>query len=294
MPTVREIRRRMRSITNTRQITRAMEMVAVTRMRRAQLRVQATRPYADKMRQVLADLMARTGGREGAAPHPLLVERTVRRIALVAFTTDRGLCGALNANVVRATVEFVLRTQRAGPAVDLVVVGRKGQQLLRRSPVTIIAAFQDLGDRPLLVDTLGITRLVRDGYIAGTFDQVYLVYSRFVSTLRQEPTLRRLLPVEAAAVAGPAVHHIEYIYEPSLGAVLNALLPRFVEVQVYQTILESIASEYSARMMAMRNATENAGELLNTLRLSYNKARQTGITREILEVAAGASALAGR
>jgi|SRR5581483_10277562 len=309
MATAREIRRRIASIGNIQQITRAMELIAVTRLRRAQQRVLASRPYADKMRQVLGDLVERVSlgagdlaEQEGKLPeqeglHPLLERRPVARTAVLLLTTDRGLCGALNTNTVRTALQYVYGQQNQGRTVDLVVVGRKGVQALRRLPVSVIAQFTQLGDYPNLTRVTPIARVVMDGFIGRQFDEVVLVYPRFVSTLRQEPTVVPLLPIQPPARAtgagerGPRQHEVDYIYEPSPREVLAALLPRFVEVQVYQSVLEMIASEFSAKMVAMRNATDNAGELLNDLRLGYNKARQATITREIIEVSSGAAAL---
>ncbi len=295
MPGTREIRRRIRSINNTRQITRAMERVAAARLRRSQQRVLAARPYAQKMREVLADLAAHVGP-EIAASHPLMQRREVRAIGVIVLTTDRGLCGALNSNTIRATLRFLLDHQ-ATPA-QLVTVGRKGPELLRSAGVNIVAEFRDLGDRPTLLDTLPIVRIAMDGFADGSFDEVHLIYPQFVSTLVQRPTVQQILPL-TGVLAGLAEdvtgryprREIEFIYEPNAREVLSRLLPRFVEIQVYQALLETIASEYSARMVAMRNATENATELLEELRLSYNKARQAQITREIVEIATGAQAV---
>ncbi len=306
MATAREIRRRIASIGNIQQITRAMELIAVTRLRRAQQRVLASRPYADKMRQVLGDLVERVSlgagepaereaeGQEREVLHPLLERRPVARAAVLLLTTDRGLCGALNTNTVRTALQYAYGQQNQGRAVDLVVVGRKGLQATRRLPVSVIAQFTALGDYPNLTRVTPIARVVMDGFVGRQFDEVVVVYPRFVSTLRQEPSVVPLLPIQPPARAGGASerrHEVDYIYEPSPREVLAALLPRFVEVQVYQAVLEMIASEFSARMVAMRNATDNAGELLNELRLGYNKARQATITREIIEVSSGAAAL---
>ncbi|MER3404518.1 MAG: ATP synthase F1 subunit gamma [Chloroflexota bacterium] len=295
MPGTREIRRRIRSINNTRQITRAMERVAAARLRRSQQRVLAARPYAQKMREVLADLAAHVGP-EIAASHPLMQRREVRAIGVIVLTTDRGLCGALNSNTIRFTLRFLLDRQ-ATPA-QLVTVGRKGPELLRSAGVNIVAEFRDLGDRPTLLDTLPIVRIAMDGFADGSFDEVHLIYPQFVSTLVQRPTVQQILPLSGvlAGLGGEDSgrhprREIEFIYEPNAREVLSRLLPRFVEIQVYQALLETIASEYSARMVAMRNATENATELLEELRLSYNKARQAQITREIVEIATGAQAV---
>ena len=291
----------MNSIRNIGQITRAMELIAVTRLRRAQQRVLASRPYSDKIREVLVDLVERvspttTTGHDDesstAALHPLLDRRaTVSRVGVIVLTTDRGRCGALNSNVVRAVLQYTYEQQNAGRQVDLVVVGRKGLQALRRQEVNIVAEFTGMGDYPDISKTSPISRLAIDSFVGRQYDEVVFIYPRFVSTLRQEPTVVPLLPIQPPerAEAAEKVAEVEYIYEPTPPEVLAALLPRFVEMQLYQAVLELIASEFSARMVAMRNASDNAKELLNDLRLGYNKARQATITREIIEVAAGAS-----
>ena len=300
MATAREIRRRMNSIRNIGQITRAMELIAVTRLRRAQQRVLASRPYADKIRDVLGELVERispAGGESVDAEssevlHPLLDRRaTISRIGVIVLTTDRGLCGALNANVVRAALQYTYDQQNAGRAVELIVVGRKGNQALRRQPVNIVAEFTGMGDYPDIAKTAPISRLAMDAFVGRQYDEVVFVYPRYVSTLRQEPTVVPLLPIQPPArPEGEKVVEVDYIYEPTPPEVLAALLPRFVEMQIYQAVLELVASEFSARMVAMRNASDNAKELLNDLRLGYNKARQATITREIIEVASGAAA----
>lgn len=303
MATAREIRRRMSSIGNIRQITRAMELIAVTRLRRAQQRVLASRPYADKMREVLGDLVRRVdvptdqieeGEAAAGSLHPLLDRRPVTRVGVVVLSTDRGLCGALNSNILRTALQHVYEHQNAGHTVEIVGVGRKGLQILRRQPVTLVAEFTALGDYPDLTRVAPIARLVMDAFTGHQLDEVSLVYPRFISTLRLEPTVLPLLPIRPPeseeAVEETHGPEVDYIYEPSPREVLAALLPRFVEMQVYQAVLELIASEFSSRMVAMRNASDNANELLGDLRLGYNKARQATITREIIEVAAGASA----
>ena len=284
MPTIREIRRRIRSVQSTAKVTRAMEMVAASKMRRAQERTIAARPYAEKMAQVLADLAAQR--RDGDEIHPLLIQRPVDRIAVVHIAADRGLCGGLNANVNRRTVSFVL--EQSVP-VTLVAVGRKGRDFMVRYGQEVRAEFTRLGDRPSILDILPIARIIIDDYIAGLIDEVYLSYNQFVTTMTQRPVLWRLLPVEPATIE-PG-RNIEYIYEPAPEEVLAELLPRFVEMEIYHAILESIASEQSARMVAMRNATDNANELIEDLTLTYNKVRQETITKELLDITGGAAAL---
>jgi len=282
---IRLIRRRIRGIQSTAKITRAMEMIAASKMRRAQEAGLAGRPYSEKISQVLADLAALP--QEGRPIHPLLQRRPVTKIAIVHITPDRGLCGGLNANLNRRTASFILEE---GVAVILIIVGRKGLDFMRRYGRDIRAEFTRLGDRPSLLDTLPISRIIIDDYTNGVIDLVYLVYAQFISTMTQRPILQQILPVEPATL--PRGQNVDYIFEPGPDVVLGELLPRFVEMQVYHAILESIASEQSARMVAMRNATDNANELIQDLTLIYNKARQESITKELLDITGGAAALA--
>ena len=277
---IRVIRRRIRSIQSTAKITRAMEMIAASKMRQAQLRVLAARPYAEKMHEVVAHLAVQA--QPGEELHPLLQRREVKRVAVVHIAADRGLCGGLNANVNRMTTNFVL--ERSMP-VALITVGRRGRDFMSRYGQDILAEFIQLGDRPSLLDTIPISRVVIDDYTNETIDQVYLAYTRFITTVNQQPVLQALLPIEPAKME--RIESLEYIYEPSAPAVLEHLLPRYVEMQVYHAILESIASEQSARMVAMRNATDNANDMIEELTLIHNKARQELITNELLDIAGG-------
>ena len=283
MADIRLIRRRIRGVQSTAKITRAMEMIATSKMRRAQEAGLAGRPYDEKIKQVIANLAAL---QDGDALHPLLQRRPVSKIAVVHITPDRGLCGGLNANINRKTAALI--SEQSVP-VTIIGVGRKGIDFMRRTKRDIRAEFTQLGDRPELLDTLPISRIVIDDYTSGLVDMVYVVYTRFVSTVAQTPVLEQLLPIEPAVL--PAMENVDYLYEPGPDAVLGELLPRFVEMQVYHAILESIASEQSARMVAMRNATDNANELIQDLTLTYNKARQESITRELLDITGGAEAL---
>jgi len=282
---IRLIRRRIRSIQSTAKITKAMEMIATSKMRRAQERGLAGRPYSEKIRQVLADLAALP--QEGKPMHPLLQRRPLTKIAVVHITPDRGLCGGLHANINRRTASFIL--EQSVPVI-LIIVGRKGLDFMRRYRRDIRAEFTRLGDRPSLLDTLPISRIIIDDYTNGVIDLVYLVYAQFISTMTQRPILQQILPVEPATL--PRGQNVDYIFEPGPDVVLGELLPRFVEMQVYHAILESIASEQSARMVAMRNATDNANEFIQDLTLMYNKARQEAITKELLDITGGAAALA--
>lgn len=284
MATIREIRRRIKSVQNTAKVTKAMEMVAASKMRRAQERTIAARPYAEKMQQVLADLSAQY--RFGEDVHPLLQKREVNRIALIHITPDRGLCGGLVANINRSVAGFILEQN---VLITTVVVGRKGRDFMIRSGQEVRAEFTQLGDRPSIVDIQPITHIVIDDYTNGLIDEVYVSYTRFVNTMNQRPVLWRLLPVEPTAIE-PG-QNVEYIYEPSPAEVLAELLPRFVEKELYHVILEAIASEQSARMVAMRSATDNAKEIVEELTLTYNKVRQEMITKELLDIVGGVAAL---
>lgn len=285
MANIRLIRRRIKGIQSTAKITRAMEMIATLKMRRAQERGLAGRSYSEKIHQVIADLAALPA--EGGALHPLLQRRAVNKIAVVHITPDRGLCGGLNANINRRTASLIL--ERSIP-VSLIAVGRKGLDFMRRYGRDIRAEFTRLGDRPSLLDTLPISRIIIDDYTNGVIDLVYLVYAGFISTMVQRPVMHQVLPVEPTEI--PGAENVDYIYEPGPAAVLGELLPRFVEMEVYHAVLESIASEQSARMVAMRNATDSANELIEELTLMYNKARQESITKELLDITGGAAALA--
>ncbi len=261
-----------------------MEMIATSKMRRAQERGLAGRPYSEKIRQVIADLAALPQG--DRVLHPLLQRRPVAKMAIVHISPDRGLCGGLNANINRRVASYI-REQEV--TVTLICVGRKGLDFMRRHGFDIRAEFTGLGDQPGWLDTLPISRIIIDDYTNGVIDAAYLAYTQFVSIMVQRPVIQSILPVEPAAI--PAAQNVDYIYEPGPDAVLAGLLPRFVEMQIYHAILESIASEQSARMVAMRNATDSAKELIGDLTLMYNKARQESITKELLDIAGGVAAL---
>ncbi len=291
MPSTREIRRRIRSVRNLAQITRAMEMVSASKMRRAQRNVLATRPYADRLRDVMSSLMARaSGSRKGTL---LEVRTEVKNVALILITPDRGLAGSLVANILRRTARFVVDEKAKGRNVKVLAIGKKGRDFLNRSGQDLLAEVTKLGDYPKLADILGVSTNVIQGFLKGDFDEAYIVYSQFVNTLVQRPAVRRILSVEAdQSTPAPASASSNYNYEPDEDVVLKDLLPRFAEVQIYQALLEAIASEHSARMVAMRNATDNAKDLRRELSLTYNKTRQANITKEVSEIASGAAALA--
>lgn len=267
------------------QITRAMEMVSAAKMRRAQQRVLASRPYSDRLKSVIADLSSLNLDPGDSAGFPLLEQREVKRAAVIVITPDRGLTGALNMNIIRRASRYIL--SEAGVPVEVVAAGKKGRDFMMRTKQDVVAEFIGLGDNVSLDDVRPITQVALDDFISGKVDAVYVVFARFVNTLAQIPETRQILPIEKPEEVGA---YTDYIFEPSPTEVLEALLPRYVEIQVYQAMLESIASEHSARMVAMRNATDNAKDLVDDLTLSYNKARQTQITREVSEIAAGANA----
>ncbi len=287
MASLRTIRRRIRSVQSISKITRAMEMIAALRMRRAQERGLAGRPYAEKITQVISDLAALS--RPEDPLHPLLKQRSIRNIIVVHITPDRGLCGGLVSNINRKTANFVLEQGAQKKPVTLITVGRKGQDYMRRYGLKVLAEFTALGDNPTQLDTLAISKIIIDEYTNATADAVYLSYTQFVNTMVQKPALLQILPVKPAELR--PIENVDYIYEPNSNVVLGGLLPRFIEMQVYHAVLESIASEHSARMVAMRAATDNANELTTDLTLAYNKARQESITKELLDITGGASAL---
>ncbi len=291
MSTVREIRRRIRSVKNMAQITRAMEAVSASKMRRALANVMASRAYSERMWQVINDLVDRYTPPNGNPLHPLLAPRSeVRTVALVLITADRGLCGSYNVEILREGVRFLREHQERGEEVKVLAVGRRGRDYMHRLRADVVAELIRLSDRPTLLDTVPISHNLIRGYSRGEFDAVYVAYTDFVNVLTRHPRVRALLPLTSFAeqLEGGKV---DYIYEPDPITVLSELLPRFVEVEVYQAILESIASEHSARMVSMRNATDNANELVKELTLFYNKARQAAITKEITELTGGAAAL---
>ena len=284
MPSQREIRRRIGSVRNIKQITRAMQFVAASKLKRAQDATLQSRPYSEALDEVLAGLAAVLGGEE----HPLLAHREGGRRAIVLITSDRGLAGSLNTNVIRFASREVAQHQGD---LTLVTVGRKGTGAMRRARMPIEASFEAFGDRPTFAEITPLSRLLTDDFLGGVFDSIDLIYSRFISTLSQRPELHRLLPVQPLEDTSAIPGH-QFTFEPNPGEVLRQLLPRYVATRLYQAVLESTASEQSARMVAMKNATENAEELIEDLTLSYNKVRQANITREMIEIATGANASA--
>ena len=285
MPSVRDIRRRIRSVDNTSKVTNAMSLIAASKMRRAQNSVLEGRPYSVKIQEVIAHLAAQPMDDESSA-QPLLASRTVTKSTVLIISPDRGLCGGLNANLTRQVGQFILEQQ---VPVQAIAVGRKGRDFMARTNQDLKATFTDLGETPLLIDTQAISRMIIDSYCQEETDEVYLAYTNFVSTMVQEPVIERLLPIVPAELT--STESVGYIYDPGNLAVLQNLVPRFVEMQGYHAILESIASEQSARMVAMRAATDNANELSSALTLVMNKLRQESITNELLDLIGGQIAL---
>ncbi|MFN2242920.1 MAG: ATP synthase F1 subunit gamma [Anaerolineae bacterium] len=297
MPSTREIRRRIRSVKNISQVTRAMQMVAASKMRRAQEQVLATRPYTEKAWQVLTNLAAQRGVDETV--HPLLqVREEIKTIGMVLITADKGLCGSYNHAMIQAASRFI---DALPYPVELIAVGKRGRDAMWRMKRTIVAEFSDLPPQPRLLDVTPIAHIAMEGFVSRKYDVVYLAHTDFINTLTQRPAIWQLLPLLPLDLGVTAVSEhrgerepattTEYIYEPDPHTILDTVLPRFTELQVYQALLESLASEHSARMVAMRNATENAMDLLDDLTLTYNRARQEAITKEMLDIAGGAEAL---
>jgi len=282
MASQRDIRRRIQSSRNIKQITRAMQFVAASKLKRAQEATLAARPYAEKLDEVLADLSTVLSGED----HPLLQRREGGKRLIVLVTTDRGLAGALNTNTIRFAAQQITDTKGD---LTVVTVGRKGRDAMRRARVPIEAHFDGFKERPTFADVVPLARLVTDGYLDGSFSRVDLVYSQFVSTLVQRATIDELLPVTASDDT-EGIPGNQFIFEPNPGAVLEQLLPRYVATRLFQAALETTASFFSSQMVAMKNATENAEELIEDLTLAYNKVRQSNITREMIEIATGARA----
>ena len=290
MPNTRQIRQRIRSVTSTQRITSAMELIAAAKMRRAQQRVLASRPYASRLLDLLGDIVRRQTATGGEELHPLMQVREPNNVALVLFTPDRGLCGGLNANLNRAALQFALDQEQP---VSHVSVGKKGNDFFSRRGREIRGEFLNLGDFPEPLDISPIARIVLEDYEAGRVDRVYLGYAEFVNTGLQMPIIKQLLPVqpptEPETQSSAALS--DYEYEPDSATVLGGLLPRYVEMQIFQAALENSASEQSARMVAMHSATDAAGDMIDALTLEYNKARQETITKELLDLVGGVAAL---
>ena len=286
MAGAKEIRTKIKSIKNTQKITKAMEMVAASKMRKARDRMAASRPYAERIRLVIGHL-------NQANPdyrHPFLVEREVKRVGLIIVTTDRGLCGGLNVNLLKAALGALREWGAQEFETDLCLIGSKGTQFFRRLRANVVAQVTQLGDRPHVGDLIGTVKVMLDSYTDGTIDRLFLAHNVFVNTMTQRPQIARLLPVETID-AGELQEHWDYIYEPDAVELLDEVLMRYIESQVYRAAVENVACEMAARMVAMKSASDNAGNLIDELQLIYNKARQAAITQEISEIVGGAAAV---
>ena len=287
MPGVKEIRVKIASFKSTQKITKAMQMVAASKMRKAQDRMRATRPYAQRIRRVIGHLRK-------ANPdfrHPYLVEREAKSVGFIVITTDRGLCGGLNVNLFKAALAAIRDWQGRGAQISLCLIGSKGVQFFRRlSSVTTLATVTHLGDRPHVADLIGTVKVMLDLYMEGKLDRVFLVHNEFINTMSQKPAIHQLLPV-VTEDEDKLQKMWDYIYEPSAAELLDGVLMRYIESQVYQGAVENVGCEMAARMVAMKSATDNAGKLIEELQLIYNKARQAAITKEISEIVGGAAAV---
>jgi len=287
MPGTKEIRVKIRSVQNTRKITKAMEMVAASKMRRAQERMRTARPYGEKIRNVAAHISK-------ANPeyrHPFLIERdTVKRVGIIVITTDKGLCGALNTNLLRLALTHYKEWQAQGEQIDVCCIGTKSLGFMQRLGANILSQVTGLGDRPQMEKLIGAVKVMLDGYIADRFDRLMLFYTKFINTMKQEPVMEQLLPLSGERLGVPEGSW-DYIYEPEAKAVLDQVLSRYIEAIIYQAVTENMASEQSARMVAMKAASDNAATLIDELTLIYNKNRQAAITKELSEIVGGAAAV---
>lgn len=283
----KEIRSKIGSIKNTQKITRAMEMVAASKMRKTKDRMMATRPYSRKIGQIIKHLAQANPEYK----HPFLVERPVKRVGIIIISSDRGLCGGLNSNLFRKTLTQMTEWQNAGVEVDICTVGTKAFGFFGNLKANLVGQVSKLGDTPHQHDIIGIIKILLDEYLQGTIDELHLVYNEFVNTMTQRPIVEKLLPVVASELEENLSGHWDYIYEPDAKEVLDHLLTRYIESIVYQGVVENNACEQAARMVAMKSASDNAGNIISELQLVYNKARQAAITQEISEIVAGAAAV---
>jgi F-type H+-transporting ATPase subunit gamma len=286
MPGTKEIRTKIASVKSTQKITKAMQMVATSKMRRAQDRMRLARPYAQKMRNVIGHLTEANPDYR----HPFLQERDPKAVGIIVISTDRGLAGGLNANTFKQTLLLMREWQAKGATVSLCIIGSKGLAFFRRLDVKILANVSGLGDRPHIKDLIGTVKVMLDAYREGEIDRLFLVNSQFLNTMTQKPTVEQLLPIQAVDTEG-LPEHWDYIYEPEAKQILDSLLMRYIESQVYRAAVENVASEMAARMVAMKAASDNAGKLISELQLIYNKARQAAITKELSEIVGGAAAV---
>jgi F-type H+-transporting ATPase subunit gamma len=286
MPGTKEIRTKIASVKSTQKITKAMQMVATSKMRRAQERMKLARPYAQKMRNVIGHLTEANPDYK----HPFLQERDVKGVGIIVVSTDRGLAGGLNANTFKQTLLLMREWQGKGANVSLCIIGSKGIAFFRRLDAKILGNVAGLGDRPHIKDLIGTVKVMLDAYRNGEIDRLFLVNAQFLNTMTQKPTVEQLLPVVATDTEGLA-EHWDYIYEPEAKTILEGVLMRYIESQVYRAAVENVASEMAARMVAMKAASDNAGKLIGELQLIYNKARQAAITKELSEIVGGAAAV---
>jgi F-type H+-transporting ATPase subunit gamma len=287
MPGTKEIRVKIRSVQNTRKITKAMEMVAASKMRKAQERMRAGRPYTEK----ILNIAARISHANPEYRHPFLVSRdTVKRIGIIVVTTDKGLCGAMNTNLLRLVLQHYKEWQGQGEEIDVCCIGNKGFTFMQRLGANIVSHVTQLGDRPQLDRLIGAVKLMLDGYISDRFDRLMIFTTRFINTMKQEPLMGQILPLTGERLGAPQGSW-DYIYEPEARAVLDQVLTRYIEAVIYQAVAESMGSEQSARMVAMKAASDNAATLIDELTLIYNKNRQAAITKEISEIVGGAAAV---
>ncbi len=290
MPGSKEIRMKIRSVQNTRKITKAMEMVAASKMRKAQDRMRAARPYGDKIRNIAAHL----ANANPEYKHPFVVKREqVKGVGIIVVTSDKGLCGGLNTNVLRLALQRMKQWESGGAAPQITAIGNKGYGFSQRMGAKVVSHLIGIGDTPHLDRLIGPVKVQLDAYSKGEIDELYICYTRFINTMKQEPVLERLLPLPAERLQEDASEKAawDYIYEPDPKVVLDQLLVRYVEHLIYQSVAENIASEQSARMVAMKAASDNAGEVIDQLTLVYNKARQAAITKELSEIVGGAAAV---
>ena len=289
MPGIKEIRVKIASFKSTQKITKAMKMVAASKMRKAQDRMRATRPYSEKIRRVIGHLRHANPDYK----HPYMIERPAKSVGFIIITTDRGLCGGLNVNLFKTTLAAMREWQKQGAQISLCLIGAKGVNFFRRlGGVQTLATVTHLGDRPHVTDLIGTVKVMLDQYTEGKLDRLFLVNNVFVNAMTQSPVVRQLLPVVAEAQDASKLQKLwDYIYEPSAAELLDSVLLRYIESQVYQGAVENVASEMAARMVAMASATDNAGKLIEELQLIYNKARQASITKEISEIVGGAAAV---
>ena len=288
MPGEKEIRTKIRSVKNMQKITKAMEMVAASKIRKAQDQMEASRPYAERIRRVIGHL----GNANPDYKHPWLVEREVKRVGYIVISTDRGLCGGLNVNLFKRVIGELQQAQEQNVEVDLALVGAKAVQFFRRLGGNVVGTTTHLGDKPQVNDLIGAIKIMLDAYSDGNIDRVYLVHNEFVSTMNQKPEVKTVLPVSAIDLGEETLQeHWDYIYEPDAVDLLDDVLMRYIESQVYRGAVENFACEMAAKMVAMKSATDNAGEIIDKLQLAYNKARQAAITQEISEIVGGAAAV---